>query len=227
MKEIRLDILNKIFETTCEVENMDNKFGKTLTEKENEIRKFILNETPTFGHIPQKKEILLAFNNLRKTELENILKKFDGYDIIHLTDNNDTISAAYPFSNSKTKYLINFPNDNYKPVFAMCAIDAFGISFMLNKNIVISSECFYSKEKINIEIRNNKIVRVNPKETVVWYDMDLSCYAAESQCEKLNFFSSKRDFNSWKKIIEDRTGYLLNINEAFYLGSLFFKSRLN
>jgi len=66
MNEIRLDILNKIFETTCEVENMDNKFGKTLTEKENEIRKFILSETPTFGYIPQKKEILLAFNNLGK-----------------------------------------------------------------------------------------------------------------------------------------------------------------
>ncbi|MCH8169799.1 MAG: hypothetical protein IIB07_01535 [Bacteroidetes bacterium] len=87
--------------------------------------------------------------------------------MIQLTDNNITISAVYPFSNFKTKHLINFSDDNYKPVFAMCSIDALGIPFMLNKDITINSECFYSNEKINIEIRNNKIVRVTPKKTAV------------------------------------------------------------
>ena len=49
----------------------------------------------------------------------------------------------------------------------MSSIDALGIPFMLNKDITINSECFYSNEKINIEIRNNKIVRVTPKKTAV------------------------------------------------------------
>ncbi|MCH7973161.1 MAG: hypothetical protein IH949_04620 [Bacteroidetes bacterium] len=227
MDEIRLDIINKIFENTCEVENMDNKFGKVLTEKENEIRKFILTTTPALGQIPQKKEILAFINNLDEIELEYILKKLDDYDIIHLIDNNGTISVAYPFSNFKTKHLINFSDDNYKSVFAMCAIDALGISFMLNKDIIINSECFYSNEKIKIEIMNNKYISINPQGTVVWYDMELSSCATDSQCQNLNFYSSKENCNSWKKIEKSRTGYLLNMNEALYLGSMCFKNRLN
>lgn len=109
----------------------------------------------------------------------------------------------------------------------MSSIDALGIPFMLNKDITINSECFYSNEKINIEIRNNKIVRVTPKKTAVWYDMELSSCAADSQCQNLNFYSSKENCNSWKKIEKSRTGYLLNMNEALYLGSMFFKNRLN
>ncbi|MCH8169798.1 MAG: hypothetical protein IIB07_01530 [Bacteroidetes bacterium] len=67
MEEFRLDIINKFFVSTCEAENMDNKFSKALTKKENEIRKFILSKTPALGHIPQKKEILAFCDNLKGT----------------------------------------------------------------------------------------------------------------------------------------------------------------
>ncbi len=227
MTYIRDDIIKQIFDATCKIENMDNKFGKSLSEKENHIRKFILSQTPVFGFILQIKELLVNFNNFNKNELNNILLKFNELDIIHLSDDNSVISAAYPFSNVKTKHIINFKGNHFKQVYAMCAIDALGIPFMFNTDLKIYSECFYSNEKIEIVITNKLIDSVTPEETMVWYDMELSCCAAENQCSKLNFFSSIENFEKWKKLNESRNGYLLNLYEALYLGERFFKNRLN
>ncbi len=227
MKGIRQFVVDKIFEDTCAVENMDYKFGRTLNDKENKIRIFILSQTPVLGFIPQKGELLSNFKFLNEKELNKILLKFNKLDIIHLSDNNFTISAAYPFSNSRTKHQIKFSSEKYKPVYAMCAIDALGISFMLKTDLIIESVCHYSNQKIMIRLNDQQITKTNPEDIAVWYDMDLSCCAAVNQCNNLNFFSSKENFYRWEKLNGKREGYLLNIDETLYLGSLFFNNRLN
>ncbi|MHA2431313.1 MAG: alkylmercury lyase family protein [Promethearchaeota archaeon] len=206
---------------------MDSKFGKTLSIDENEIREFILKKSPLLGRIPSIDEIKKEFNQFPKEKVLTILNKLDKLDVIHLSDDKKSINAAYPFSGSKTPQTVKLKGEKYKKIYAMCAIDALGVCFMFGCDVNIDSRCYYSDERIKIEIKDNKIIMLKPKNTIVWCDMEYSSCAATSLCKNINFFSSKSHFAEWRKEKSNRKGYLLTIQEAFYLGKLFFEKRLN
>ena len=109
----------------------------------------------------------------------------------------------------------------------MCAIDALGMSFMFDCDVSIESLCNHCGERIEIEVKDNKIIFLNPKHPVVWCDMEYSCCAATSLCKNTNFFSSEKHYEDWQKGKPIRKGDLLQIQEAFYLGKLFFENRLD
>ncbi len=108
----------------------------------------------------------------------------------------------------------------------MCAIDALGIGFMFDCDISIGSKCHHCGKRIEIEIKDNEIIFLKPENVVVWCDMEYSCCAATSLCKNINFFSSKQHFTEWQQGKQKRKGSLLQIQEAFYLGQLFFDRRL-
>ena len=215
----------RIEQYTCKTENMNAKFGKTLTAEENEVRRFLLLKTPELGRIPSISEIETKFPHFSHDKIQNILKKLHSLDIIYLNDEKGTISAAYPFAGSKTNHIVKIHDIRFQTFYAMCAIDALGVSFMFNCELTIESRCFCCKEKIMIEIKNNEITKLLPESTVVWGDMDYSCCAATSLCQNINFFASTNHFNNWKEN-SNLNGILLNIQEAFYLGKYFFEDRL-
>ena len=206
---------------------MNGKFGRTLKKEENDIRKFILIQSPVLGRIPSIDEIKIEFNQFPDEKVIAILNKLDEIDVIHLSDDKKVINAAYPFSNSKTSQIVTLRGEAYNKIYAMCAIDALGICFMFDCDVTIDSKCYYSGERIKIEIKDNEIILLKPKNIVVWCDMEYSCCAATSLCKNINFFSSKFHFSKWQKEKPVRKGYLLPLQEAFYLGKLFFENRLD
>ena len=206
---------------------MNGKFGRTLKKEENDIRKFILIQSPVLGRIPSIDEIKIEFNQFPDEKVIAILNKLDEIDVIHLSDDKKVINAAYPFSNSKTSQIVTLRGETYNKIYAMCAIDALGICFMFDCDVTIDSKCYYSGERIKIEIKDNEIILLKPKNIVVWCDMEYSCCAATSLCKNINFFSSKFHFSKWQKEKPVRKGYLLPLQEAFYLGKLFFENRLD
>ena len=206
---------------------MNGKFGRTLNKEENDIREIILTKPPLLGRIPSIDEIKNEFNKFPNEKVVTILNKLDMLDVIHLSDDKKSIIAAYPFSGSKTPQTVKLKGGGYKKIYAMCAIDALGVCFMFDCDVTIDSRCYYSDEKIRIEIKDNEIIMLKPKNTVVWCDMEYSCCAATSLCKNINFFSSKFYFAGWRKEKSTRKGYLLSIQEAFYLGKLFFENRLD
>jgi len=217
----------KIFQEACYTENMEAKFGRTLTKEDNVVRKFILSQTPTLGRIPSTVEISEEFSHFNKGKLEEILNELDRFDAIHLDESKTNIIAAYPFSGSATSYKVSYKRKEYKSIFAMCAIDALGISFMFDSDVSIESLCFHCEQKIEIDVQDEEIISLNPKETVVWCDMEYSKCAATSLCRNINFFSSEEHFKKWQKGKVKSRGHLLRLDEAFYLGKLFFKERIN
>ncbi|KKK69529.1 hypothetical protein LCGC14_2933110, partial [marine sediment metagenome] len=161
-------------------------------------------------------------------EIQAILKKLDKIDVIHLEDGSKTeIVAAYPFSGYKTDHLIKFRKEQYKDIYSLCAVDALGISFMLDCDLSIKSKCLHCNDELNIIIEDNEIVYLNHENVVVWFDMEYSCCAATSICNNINFFSSLHHFKEWQHNKPTRKGSLLQIQEAFYIGKLFFDNRLN
>jgi hypothetical protein len=217
----------KIFQEACSIENMEAKFGRTLSVDENRVLKFILNQSPVLGRIPHIDEIKKEFSQIQTDKMATILNKLDQVDAIHLDNDKTNIVAAYPFSCSETSHQVYLKRKGFKRVYTMCAIDALGMSFMFDCDVSIESLCNHYGERIEIEIKDNKIISLNPKNTVVWCDMEYSCCAATSLCKNTNFFSSEKHYEDWQKGKPIRKGNLLPIQEAFYLGKLFFEHRLD
>ncbi len=216
----------RIFQEACYTENMEAKFGRTLTNDENVVRKYILRQTPILGRVPSAVEICEGFNHFKKGKIKEILNELDRFDAIHLDEIKSNIVAAYPFSSVATSHKVSFKRKEFKRVFAMCAIDALGINFMFDTDVSIGSLCFHCDEKIEIDVQDEEIISLSPKSTVVWCDMEYSKCAATSLCRNINFFSSEEHFEKWQIEKPKRKGYLLKIQEAFYLGKLFFENRL-
>jgi len=231
-----LDIINlkpepterakRIFQEACGIEYTEGKLGKTLSKDENHVRRFILSQTPILGRIPSIEEIKKEFDQFQKGKVNKILNKLDQLDAIHLDNDKTTVIAAYPFSGSETSHQVSLKGKEYKRVYAMCAIDALGISFMFDCDVSIDSRCYHCDERIEIEVKDNEIIFLNPRSVVVWCDMEYSRCAATSICKNINFFSSKQHFGEWQEGKPRRKGSLLPIQEAFYLGKLFFENRL-
>ena len=226
VKPISTDRTKMLFQQACNNENMSAKFGQTLSQEENEVRRFILTQAPVLGRLPSLTEVKQAFTQLSEDKITTILSKLDQLDVIHLTNNQTTITAAYPFSGSPTPHMVTFKRENYNSIYAMCAIDALGVGFMLNCDVVIESSCNHCNERIEVVIENNEIISLSPEEAVVWGDMEYSDCAAASVCKSINFFASDHHLTEWQKKLPRRRGVVLDIPEAFYLGKMFFKKRL-
>ena len=218
----------KIYEAACCLEDMEGKFGQGLSKDENSIRHYILSQSPILGRIPSIEEINKEFTRLKQEEIQRILKTLDKIDVIHLDEEDKTkIAAAYPFSGHETAHLIKFRKEGYKNIYSMCAVDALGISFMLNCDLSINSKCLHCNDEVKIKIEDNEITYLNHENVVVWFDMEYSCCAATSLCKNTNFYSSPHHFKEWQHNKASRKGSLLQIQEAFYLGKLYFEKRLN
>ncbi|MHA2247874.1 MAG: alkylmercury lyase family protein [Candidatus Hodarchaeales archaeon] len=226
IKPTPTDRSKKFFQQACDTENMPAKWGQTLLPEENEVRRFILVQAPVLGRLPSITEVKQNFTQLSDNRITTILTKLDKLDVIHLSNNQTIIAAAYPFSGSATPHVVTLKRESYKPLYAMCAIDALGISFMLNCDVVIDSNCYHFNDRIEIVIENHEITSLVPEELVVWGDMDYSNCAASSVCQNTNFFSSIWHFNKWQEELPKRRGFLLQIQEAFFLGKMFFEKRL-
>jgi len=216
----------KIFQKAYKSENLDVKFGRKLSDDENNIRSYILSQSPILGRIPSIEEIKRSFFRLIDKNVDLILNKLHNLDVIHMNNNRTMIEAAYPFSGLITSHLIKFKNESYKDIYAMCAVDALGICFMLDCNISINSRCVHCNEEVKIEIENKEIKYLKPESVVIWFDMEYRRCCSTSICKYTNFFSSLQHFTEWQKDTIKRKGYLLQVQEAFYLGKLFFEKRL-
>jgi len=226
MKPESSERTNIIFQHSLETENIDAKLGVSLSNEENSIRRYILTQAPILGKLPTISMIRENFSDISKEKFVKIIDHLDEIDAIHLNENKTMIEAAYPFSNLKTAQLIKFKEKSYKDIYAMCAIDALGIPFMLNSGIFIKSKCFHCDDGIDIEIEDHEIINLYPENTVVWCHMEYSCCAATSLCNNINFFSSVQHFEEWQQNNKKSKGFLIQIQEAFHLGKLFFGKRL-
>ena len=220
------DRAKKLFQQACTIENMSAKWGQSLSSEENAIRRFILSQAPFLGRLPYLTEVEEYFTQIPDDRIRTILLRLDQLDVIHLNNNQTAIAAAYPFSGSSTSHVVIFKKEAFKSLYAMCAIDALGVGFMFNCDVIIESNCFHCNEKVRIVIQNNEIVSLSPEELVVWGDMEYSNCESVSVCKNINFFFSENHFTQWQKKMPNRSGSLLQIQEALYLGKMFFEKRL-
>jgi hypothetical protein len=148
-----------------------------------------------------------------------VLAELTGRDMLAF-DRDGEIRAAYPFSPSPTPIEVTW--DGGPRLYAMCAIDALGMSAMLDRPVTITAREPGSGLPVTVEADRNQ-ARWHPRRAVVFSgtasDADGACSAsADRSCGYINFFTSARAAREWASRHPEVTGTTLGHAQALRHG---------
>jgi hypothetical protein len=127
------------------------------------------------------------------------------------------IRAAYPFSPAPTPIQVRWAGG---PVtYAMCAIDALGISAMLGRPVTITAAEPGTGRLITVEADGDQALW-NPESAVVFAGAtgETCCPSADRTCGYINFFTSAQAARTWADRHPAITGTVLGQAEALRQG---------
>lgn len=175
--------------------------------------RFILEAFARTGRSPSLADIQRQFELPTEDDALILLEELQGRGLIHRRPGDSSVTHAYPFSNVATKHRVRISGG--PEVFAMCAIDALGIPFMLNRNATISSACEQCGRDISVEIANKSVVSSTPAGMFVWVgQVTAGCVPANDLCPDLNFFCAAGELDTWRTARDGREGTILTLDEA-------------
>jgi len=127
------------------------------------------------------------------------------------------IRAAYPFSPVRTPIRVSLPGG--PAAYAMCAIDALGMSAMLSHPVTITATEPDTGRIITVHADGSQ-ARWHPRTTVVFAGSagDACRPSAERSCGYINFFASRRAARAWARRHPEVTGRLLTQDGALGIG---------
>jgi hypothetical protein len=124
-----------------------------------------------------------------------VLAELAERDVIVYGEANE-IRAAYPFSPARTRIQVSW--EGGPTVYAMCAIDALGISAMLGHPVMITATEPGTGHMITVHANGDQ-ARWYPRSAVVFAGAtDTECrHSVDRTCGYINFFTSARAARAW------------------------------
>jgi mercuric ion transport protein len=183
------------------------------------MHRYILAQLPRLGRFPSRQEIAEHFY-IAVPEVEQSLARLHAVDLLYLDPSTHEVRVAYPFSTVPTNHLVRFIGER-RTLYAQCAVDALGISFLFQQDVSIRSVCEYCGTPLFMEVRDGAIMQQHPAGIMVWGGTERSEHAATSICPTLNFFCSSTHALEWRQR-EAEPGEVLNLGEALSLGQGIF-----
>jgi Alkylmercury lyase len=137
-------------------------------------------------------------------------------DLLAFTPHGE-VRAAYPFSPAPTVIQVSW--DGGPSAYAMCAIDALGMSAMLGRPVVISAAEPGTGRRIMVAVDGDR-ARWAPARAVVFAGATdaADCQAADRSCGYINFFTSGRAARAWARRHAEVTGTVLSRDGALRMG---------
>lgn len=191
-----------------------------LSPEEDEIRKYILKEIAINGKSPSNGQITKELKGISLSFVEDTIDKLNKADILLTRDGR--VISSYPFSLIETSHKVTF-NDGHE-VYALCAIDALGIPYMMGADVAIRSMCPECDNEIGIVIKNGRIASHKPDGTIVYVSSGELCgHVADTCCPFMNFFCSETHLEQWKwENPEFKDGEAYTLDDAFEYGKSIF-----
>lgn len=141
-------------------------------------------------------------------------------DLIHRDPATGAITSAYPFSGRPTPHRVEVRGG--RPVYAMCAVDALGIPFMVGQDATVVSHDPATGEPVRVEIAAGQ-ARWDPPTAVVFVPAsDADGPAALTRCPHVNFFHSPAAVDAYLRAHPGVQGHLLTAAEAVEAGRRVF-----
>ena len=189
------------------------------------VHRFILETFAQTGRSPALEDIRSQFDLESLQDAEAMLSDLERRGSIHRNSGDPFITHAYPFSNEPTRHRVRLAAG--PEVYAMCAIDALGMPFMLKQDAEIASACEQCGGDIELRISNGQIIRKAPVGIVVWYGvLEEGCVVATDLCPDLNFFCSSEHLEAWAEERTSRAGDMLTLEQALERGRQSFEKLL-
>src|SRR5215472_18586479 len=160
--------------------------GAALTQPARQVHLAVLAAFAQTGHAPMRGD-LERIAQADGADPATVLAELAERDVIAF-DQAGEIRAAYPFSPSPTPIQVNWEDG---PVtYAMCAIDALGISAMVGRPVTITAAEPGTGRVITVHADRHQ-ARWNPSRTVVFAGATgCDCpHAADRTCGHINFFT--------------------------------------
>ena len=194
-----------------------------MTTDTRSAHRFVLETFAETGHSPSLEEIRRRFGLASVSDAEALVVELERGGSIHRNAGDATITHAYPFSNEPTAHRVQLAGG--PDVYAMCAIDALGMPYMLKQNAEITSVCEQCAASIAVRIEGQQAVQRSPSDIVVWYaKAGEGCVLATDLCPKLNFFCSAAHLDAWQAQHPGNEGRMLNFEQAVEAGRKSFEN---
>jgi hypothetical protein len=155
---------------------------------------------------------------------DTVLAELAGADVLAFTADGE-IRAAYPFSPIATSIRVSWTGG--PDTYAMCAIDALGMSAMLGRPVTITAAEPGTHRLITIHADGRKAYW-NPSTTVVFAGSaaDADRPSADCACSYINFFATARTARAWARRHPEITGRVLTQDTVLRSGIAQFGSLL-
>jgi hypothetical protein len=139
-----------------------------------------------------------------------------GADLLAFTLGGE-IRAAYPYSPVPTEIQVSWAGG--PPAYAMCAIDALGMSAMLGRPVTISAAEPGTGRRITVVVDGNR-ARWTPATAVVFSGAtgEAGCPSVDRCCGYINFFTTRRAARAWAHGHPEMTGRILSRDGALRIG---------
>jgi hypothetical protein len=150
-------------------------------------------------------------------DVAEVLAKLADGDFVYLDDAGQ-ITAAYPFSALPTRHRVQIAG--HAAVFAMCAIDALGISAMADLPVVIESADPATGEPVTVHV-DQADATWDPATAVVYVGRTGDGCAGPSAsvcCGYINFFATRAAAAAWAAAHPEITGGILGQDRALQVG---------
>jgi hypothetical protein len=148
-------------------------------------------------------------------------------DALRLTTDGQ-IALAYPFSTQPTRHRVTIGHQ--VKAYAMCAIDALGMSAMLGQDVTIESHDVTTGQPVTVTVRAGQSpgqALWNPPEAVVFVGADAGGGpSADCCCDHLNFFADTTSSATWIQAHPHVPGQVVTQIEAEELGVRLFAPML-
>jgi len=190
---------------------------------EKAIHHAILRAFATHGGPPPNAELEAVAAEF-DSSAPQLLERLHASAVIRL-DASGRIDSVYPFSATPTPHRVQIADG--ARVYAMCAIDALGMSAMLGGvEVVIDSADASTGEHITVTVRGDDAT-VDPASTVVFIGAQAAQGpSADTCCNYLNFFTDRPAADAWATANPHIGGVVVDLDEAIRCGVAIFGALL-
>ena len=173
------------------------------------LRSFAKGTPPTTGQLAE-------WADAAGVECGEAMAALGTHDLVHREPETGSIVVAYPFSGRPTAHRVRLPTG--VEVFAMCAIDALGMAFMLKTPIIVTSADPATGDRIGVSLSPDGEGESCPREAVVVVGCLGDGDSADCSCPHVNFAASPDHGRAVLEFIAGCSGDVLPMREAIGVG---------
>lgn len=139
----------------------------TLDDREREARKAVLNLI-LGGRLPEP-EAIAEVLGCPASAAKALVDALSAKGFVVREGSAGAIVAAYPLSVRATPHRVRLQTG--QTAYALCAMDALGVSPLFDAGAAIESRCPHCELPIHLEVQEGEIRRQEPATAVLWYGL--------------------------------------------------------